>query len=342
MMARWFNKQKTQKHMEVIDFMYQILFSRNAEQAAIDHWSTFLDEGLSYKALFEQLWCSQEFADKAEQNLYLKKSSPMNTIAKHEPDASLSSELINDEMFQKIVEKLSQERNLLLQIDHIRSLVAKWRYRDLRGADNVKFYKTPEGNGIIENTIAHNEAAIRSYVGLQRGNMVINPLGSISWVKANLSSLKVLSIGARTEMELFSLLAMGFDLKNITMVDLISYSPYVELGDMHNLNYADNSFDIVVVSTVFLCSNNKTKAASEILRVIKPGGIVAFGDKCPLVDCSDLTPVEAQLKSEYLSSTEDVLKLFQPHVGTIYFKSDPIPPYNDEITTSIVAIFGAT
>ena len=153
-------------------------------------------------------------------------------------------------------------------------------------------------------------------------------------------SLKVLSIGARTEMELFSLIAAGFDPKNITLVDLISYSPFIELGDMHHLNYDDNSFDVIVVSTVFLCSNNKSKAASEIIRTLKPGGIVAFGDKRdPAEGCPNLTPIEVEVNRQHLTNCDEILNLFHPHVGNIYFRTDPEPPFNDEITASMVVIF---
>ena len=54
MIPNWLRKPKAQdsietntaeKHTEVIDFLYRILFSRNAESDAIKHWSKFLDEG---------------------------------------------------------------------------------------------------------------------------------------------------------------------------------------------------------------------------------------------------------------------------------------------------------
>ena len=342
MITKWINQRKEvtiSTHAVMIDFIYQLLFSRPAEQAAIDHWSTFLDQGLSYKDLFEQLWHSQEFASKVEQNSYFKDPQTTNQQAHVNYRSGQGSELISDEMLQRIIAVLSEDKSLLFQIHQIRSLIATWRYRDLRGAENVLFYDVSKSSGVIDNTIAHNESAIRTYIGFQRGDLVINPLASIGWVRANVANLKVLSIGARNEMELFSLLALGFDINHITLVDLISYSPYIELGDMHQLTYSDHHFDIVVLSNVFLCSNNKAKAASEILRVLKPGGIVAFGDKHALKDCDDPTPVEARMKSEYLCNVDEVISLFQPHVNYIYFKCDPLPPYQDEITSSIIVVF---
>ena len=46
---------------------------------------------------------------------------------------------------------------------------------------------------------------------------------------------------------------------------------------MHQLDYDDNSFDLIVSGWTLRYSNNVYKALSEILRVIKPGGLVSIG-----------------------------------------------------------------
>ena len=65
-------------------------------------------------------------------------------------------------------------------------------------------------------------------------------------------------------------------LKNITAVDLIKYSPWVDQGDMHNLPYEDNKFDLILCGWVIAYSNNKIKAAEEMTRVGKSGSIIAL------------------------------------------------------------------
>ena len=70
---------------------------------------------------------------------------------------------------------------------------------------------------------------------------------------------------------------MVFKWKNIEAIDLHSYSTLVKLGDMHQLEFADNSFDFIISGWTLRYSNNVNKALSEILRVIKPGGLISIG-----------------------------------------------------------------
>ena len=86
---------------------------------------------------------------------------------------------------------------------------------------------------------------------------------------------KVLCIGPRNEAEIFMLWSYGFKLENIVGLDLISYSPLIDLGDMHFLPYENDSFDVIVSSCTFAYSTNIMKAIAEIKRVIRPNGIVA-------------------------------------------------------------------
>lgn len=95
--------------------------------------------------------------------------------------------------------------------------------------------------------------------------------------KSNFKNLKILSIGPRSEGEIFLLFSNGFELKNISAVDLFSYSPLISLGDMHNLKFDDNSFDIVLMGWCLAYSNNKKDALSEANRVLKKGGSLIIG-----------------------------------------------------------------
>ena len=40
--------------------------------------------------------------------------------------------------------------------------------------------------------------------------------------------------------------SMGFKWKNIKAVDLHTYSNLIHLGDMHKLEFPDNSFDLII------------------------------------------------------------------------------------------------
>jgi len=60
--------------------------------------------------------------------------------------------------------------------------------------------------------------------------------------------------------------------KNIRGLDLISYSPWVDLGDMHAMPYEDDTWDITLVSMVLTYSENPRKVVDEVVRVTKSGG----------------------------------------------------------------------
>lgn len=96
------------------------------------------------------------------------------------------------------------------------------------------------------------------------------------------SRLKVLSIGPRTEIELYYLwLIFGFAWDNIVGVDIVSPSPKIELGDMGvRLPFPDDAFDIVVASHCLEKSRDAVRTRDEILRVTRPGGrVCAAGNR---------------------------------------------------------------
>lgn len=90
--------------------------------------------------------------------------------------------------------------------------------------------------------------------------------------------LKVLSLGPRTEIELYYLwLIFGFTWENITGVDLVSPSEKIELGDMGDrLPFPDNAFDVLVASHCLEKSLDPVRTRDEIKRVSRPGGYVCI------------------------------------------------------------------
>lgn len=79
---------------------------------------------------------------------------------------------------------------------------------------------------------------------------------------------RALCIGARTGQEVVALREMGIDAIGI---DIVPYSDLVLEGDMHDLQFEENSFDFVF-SNVFDHSLYPEKKISEIERVLKVGG----------------------------------------------------------------------
>ena len=131
---------------------------------------------------------------------------------------------------------------------------------------------------------------------------------------------KVLVIGPRNEAEILLLSLYGFRLQNITGVDLFSYSPLIRLGDMHALQFPDDTFDVVYTAWTLAYSYDVKKACAEIVRVAKSGAIVATGMSHTStrsdLDLSDITQ----------GGVAEVLALFAPDVDHVYWQeSSPVP-----------------
>jgi len=141
-----------------------------------------------------------------------------------------------------------------------------------------------------------------------RSNRLIRPLSMIEKVIRRINRTTILSIGPRTEGEILNLIGHGFNRDYIRAVDLMSYSPWIELGDIHALPYKDSQFDVVLCGWVLTYSRNIGQATSEILRVVRNGGVICIG-----------------LRSNTglgLTNTADVLAYFNGKVDRIYFDQD--------------------
>jgi hypothetical protein len=211
----------------------------------------------------------------------------------------------------------------LLYIDLFRHIVALLRYiwfaKILR---RLKTYDL-ETKAVGKNTIMHNLKGLND-LAVVRSLALIKPMTSIETLGID---SKVLAIGPRTEGELLSLVAYGFLPKNIQGFDLISYSPWVEIGDMHQMPYKDNSWDAVLMGWVIAYSNEPEVAAKEVVRVAKNGSVVAIG-----VEYNPITPEQIQQKIGYvpggekrISSTRQILDFFGANVDHVYFNHDIIP-----------------
>ena len=154
--------------------------------------------------------------------------------------------------------------------------------------------------------------------------LLMNPITSIDRISSKLSQLKVLIIGPKLEAEILSVMSYGIPLNNISSVDLIKYSPWVDLGDMHDLPYEDNYFDLILCGWVIAYSNNKQKAAEEMLRVGKGECVIGLA-----AAYSPLSNEEIIAKRGYLIGSEEriensdfLLSLYKDKVSKIYFKHD--------------------
>ncbi|NQU60255.1 MAG: class I SAM-dependent methyltransferase [Rhodospirillales bacterium] len=177
-------------------------------------------------------------------------------------------------------------------------------------------------SGVIEHTVEYNRDQLLEFAALERPRLLINPLTSIHYINENIDELKILCVGPRTESEIFMLLAAGFKPDNVHGLDLISYSDYVDVGDMHDMPYEDDSFDIVFLGWVIGYSKECQKIADETIRVTKPGGYVAVGvEREPPMKVSE--PLHGvTLDGTDFETTNEILALFDGHVHSVPFRHD--------------------
>lgn len=236
--------------------------------------------------------------------------------------------------------KQSKFKNLLQQlllVDAIRLMVAYTRYfyyvKILR---QLKTYDIKSQQAISSNTVSHNLKGMKD-LAVSRSLALIRPLSIIESVHPD---AKVLTIGPRTEGEILNLVAHGFPLKNISALDLITYSPWIQLGDMHNMPYENDLFDAVLVGWVIAYSEDPYLAAKEVIRVTKKGGVVAVGVEYGGKEAEEqikqlaYTPGSGRVTKH----VNQILEYFQGHVDQVYF-SHSISPELEHLKGSVVAVF---
>jgi SAM-dependent methyltransferase len=183
--------------------------------------------------------------------------------------------------------------------------------------------RTLDSHDAVRTNIMHNVKSI--YGANNRMNLLLYPLAVIETLNAD---SKILVIGPRNENDLYSLFGLGFKLTNVRGLDLISYSPYIELGDMHAIPFPDDSFDAVICGWTLSYSTNPAKAAKEMIRVARPGGLMAIG-----LEYSRLSPQDERTLVGYeiqeldkvggrINSTTQIRELFADNVDTVFFEHD--------------------
>lgn len=190
----------------------------------------------------------------------------------------------------------------------------------------LKFFKVSNSNEILKPTIEHNLKSLKQRNS--RMNGLIKPLKAIELLN---DESKILVIGPRNENDLFLLSMDGF--KNVIGIDLISYSPLIQLGDMHELTaYFETSFfDVVLCGWTLSYSTNPEKVISEIVSVVKPNGIIGIGVEYAIDDPSldfewkkldGYVLTERDKLRDRINSVTQLKNLIGENLGDIYFQHD--------------------
>jgi hypothetical protein len=232
---------------------------------------------------------------------------------------------ITGEQFQAMVKLLAQNPTDLLLSEPCRRYLARSRWQE--SSQQVRVHDDPQ-DGVMPGTISHNRRETEEglFGSSRRTLRLINPLSSLEPVYSRAAKLKVLSIGPRTEMELLHLMGVGFQLPNITAIDLVSSSPLIDTGDMHAMPYPDRSFDVVISSWVLGYSSSPQKAVDEMIRVCVHGGLVAIGLTYELGYGTGVISTglnEKDIVGSMYSTAAELETMMGVHLDRTFFQQDP-------------------
>ena len=235
------------------------------------------------------------------------------------PDGRNLMDFVRPETMTEILSHISNP-TVLLQMQFARMVIARDRANALLPLAKKIDEPIPV---VIQNAVGYNLAAAHTAPMLDRPMICTNILSSIERVGKNRATMDVLSIGPRSEIEIFGLWSAGFSRDRVKGLDLFSYSPFIDVGDMHAMPYADNSFDIVVLSEVLPYSKDQKAAANEVLRVCRDRAIIAVATTYT-DEKNDRTTFNHE--GTHNQSVGQILGLFDGCAKTLYFRHEPSPP----------------
>lgn len=233
---------------------------------------------------------------------------------------------LTGEQFQIMLKIVSKNPVDLLYSESCRKYLALDRWK----SNQAMQVHADTHAGVMPGTVEHNRRETEQglFGSTRRTRRLIFPLSSLEPIYSRPQTLKVLSIGPRTEMEIFNLLAVGFVLPNITALDLISSSPLIDTGDMHRMPYDDRSFDVVISSWVLGYSSEPQLAIDEMVRVCADGGIVAVGLTYESALGTGVVAGESAasaINGSNYKSVAEVTSLIGDRLDKIYFQQEPEP-----------------
>lgn len=241
-----------------------------------------------------------------------------------------------DSKINKWVKRIGHWIRQLLGIDPIRYAYAAIRY--IWFVVFLRKFKTIDGDkdAVASNTVSHNLKSMRD-LSSRRSFLLARPLSAIEALDEN---SKILCIGPRTEAELMILVAQGYKAHNIKGFDLISYSSWIDIGDMHKLPYKDNTWDSAMLGWVLAYSLKPEVAAQEVIRVCKPGAIIAVGVEFNPLSNEEISSVVGYDpgNTKRIETVQMILDFFGDAVDHVYFSHDIIEKRKNELG-SIIAIF---
>ena len=146
-----------------------------------------------------------------------------------------------------------------------------------------------------------------------------------------LKECDVLCIGPRNVVEIDYIRSKGA--KSVTGIDLYSEHKDIQVMDMHNMTFADNSFDVVYSSHSLEHSYDIKQVVNEIVRVARPHAHIAI--EMPI----QFEPRGADLVN--IGNIQALRALFEDHVSQNLWVEEQRPhtPRNDSGASIVRVIF---
>lgn len=233
---------------------------------------------------------------------------------------------------QKIYTSVQNDLASFLVVDEVRQIIAETRLNYYRQVGiEVSFAEKYDTDAVAEMTIPHNLVGL-SDLAASRSHFLLRPLMSVSEVfHARFNKELFLSIGPRSEGEILNMIGYGIPIEQIRALDLLSYSPWVDRGDMHEMPYADDTFSVVILGFVLGYSKNPKKLVKELSRVCKNNAIIAIGN-----EYNPKTNEELRQEAGYdvwevmrYNSAQEIIDLFSDITDKVIFETEPPTQYRN-------------
>jgi SAM-dependent methyltransferase len=191
-----------------------------------------------------------------------------------------------------------------------------------------------------ERAVLGNDYSIARVLRGRATDRILKLLRPLTAIDKLTAESKILSIGCRFEGDLLYLVGYGFPPENVRGMDMISYSPWIDVGNMHKMDYPDDTWDATVLGWVLSYSDNPAHAAQELMRVTRDGGIIAIGvTYYPHAVLAKMHKTnEIGSDPDRIQTTGRILKLFEPHIDHVYWRHDVADPNQQGPCTVIFSI----
>ena len=214
----------------------------------------------------------------------------------------------------------------LFAVPLIRERVCRARYSILKRSYGIR-QGTHEG--VLH--LTYSESHFKSYLSFKgRVNYLVGIVKSL--LPKQKAHLSILSIGPRFESELFGYRGLGLKWRNIKGLDTFSYSPKIQVGNMHSAPFNSESFDIIVCGWTIAYSDNPALAFGEFFRLLKFDGKVVVTWDLPnsyevtnpssltLFRTQDIDKLETLLpENSILETISSIFTVYRLELGRLQF-----------------------